>query len=110
MIARLSEMTPDTGHHANAGTALSRLISDAIERTVNLEDATFYVAIELSEKSWVGGLKAPGSGKVGFHVPKPSDTPALIALIERHREAEADMLVAGGAENGARTLHIDLRH
>ena len=60
---------------------------DDIATPVNLEDATFYVAIELSGKSWVVGVKAPGSGKVGLHVLKPSDTPALVALIERHREA-----------------------
>ena len=60
---------------------------DDIATPVNLEDATLYVAIELSGKSWVVGVKAPGSGKVGLHVLKPSDTPALIALIDRHHEA-----------------------
>ena len=62
---------------------------DDIATLVILEDATLYVAIELRGKSWVVGVKAPGSGKVGLHVLKPSDTPALIALIDRHHEADS---------------------
>ena len=63
---------------------------DDIATPVILEDTTLYVAIELSGKSWVVGVKTPGSGKVGLHVLKPSDTPALIALIERHREVASN--------------------
>ena len=50
------------------------------------EDVTVYVAIELSAKSWVVGLKTPGSDKIGLHVLKPSDACGLGALIERYRE------------------------
>ena len=63
---------------------------DDIATPVILEDTTLYVAIELSGKSWVVGVKTPGSGKVGLHVLKPSDTLALIALIERHREVASN--------------------
>ena len=52
---------------------------DDIATPVNLEDATLQAAIELSGKSWVVGVKASGSGKVGLHVLKPSDTRALVA-------------------------------
>ncbi|MCY3765700.1 MAG: IS110 family transposase, partial [Gemmatimonadetes bacterium] len=45
-----------------------------------------FAAIELSGKSWVIGVKHPGSGKVGLHTLKTPDTRGLIALIERHRE------------------------
>ncbi len=54
--------------------------------SVILEDVTVYVAIELSAKSWVVGLKTPGSDKVGLHILKPSDACGLGALIERYRE------------------------
>ena len=53
---------------------------------VSPEEITIYVAIELSGKSWVVGIKSPGSVKVGLHTLKTSDTRGLIALIERHRE------------------------
>ena len=59
---------------------------DDIGNPVILEDVTIYVAIELSGKSWDVGVKPPGSGKVGLHTLKTSDTRGLIALIERHRE------------------------
>ena len=59
---------------------------DGIAVPVSLEEFTIYVAIELSGKSWVIGVKPPGSGKVGLHTLKTSDTRGLIALIERHRE------------------------
>ena len=54
------------------------------------DEIAVYVAIERSEKSWVVGVKTPGSGKVSLHILKPSDTPALIALIERHREVASN--------------------
>ena len=59
---------------------------DDIGTSVILEDITIYVAIELRGKSWVVGVKPPGSGKVGLHTLKTSDTRGLFALIERHRE------------------------
>ena len=39
---------------------------DDIATPVILEDTTLYVAIELSGKSWVVGVKTPGSGKSVF--------------------------------------------
>ena len=60
--------------------------NDEIAAPVSLEEVTIYVAIELSGKSWVIGVKLPGSGKVGLHTLKTLDTRGLIALIERHRE------------------------
>ena len=63
---------------------------DEVATPVSLEDTTLHVAIELSGKSWVVGVKPPGSGKVGLHVLKTSDTRGLIALIERHRKVASD--------------------
>ena len=60
--------------------------NDEITTPVCLEEFTLYVAIELSGKSWVVGIKSPGSGKVGLHTLKTSDTRGLFALIERYRE------------------------
>ena len=60
--------------------------NDEITTPVCLEEFTIHVAIELSGKSWVIGVKFPGSGKGGLHTLKTSDTRGLIALIERHRE------------------------
>ena len=65
---------------------------DNIAVPVILEDSTLYVAIELSGKSWVVGVKTPGSGIVGLHVLKPSDTPALMALVERYREVVSNKI------------------
>ena len=39
---------------------------DDIATPVSLEDATLCVAIELSGKSWVVGVKAPGRGRSAF--------------------------------------------
>ena len=79
--------------------------NDEIPTPVCLEEFTIYVAIELSGKSWVIGVKPPGSGKVGLHTLKTSDTRGLFALIERHRE---DALKKTGATVRARCSAVIL--
>ena len=65
-------------------------LNDDTAKPVNPEDATLHVATEPSGKSRAFGVKVPGSGKVGLHVLKPSDTLVLNALVGRHREAGSD--------------------
>ncbi len=58
------------------------------DKAMALADAgnnTLYIAIEISRKSWVVGLKGPTSGRIGLHTIGSSDVEALKALIERHR-------------------------
>ena len=51
-----------------------------------VRDGTIYVAVELSRSSWVVAVQCPETGgKVGVHTVKPSDTDALVQLIERAR-------------------------
>ena len=51
-----------------------------------VRDSTIYVAVEVSRSSWVVALHCPETGgKVGVHTVKPSDTDALVQLIERAR-------------------------
>ena len=52
---------------------------------VNAEDSTLYVAIEISRKSWVVGVKNPVSEKIGLHSLAPADVEALRDLIEKQR-------------------------
>ena len=49
------------------------------------ENGTLYVAIEISAKSWVVGVKSPVSEKIGLHSLMPPDKKALRDLIERQR-------------------------
>ena len=59
------------------------------DKAITLADAgnyTLYVAIEISRKSWVVGLKGPTSSRIGLHTIGSSDVEALKALIERHRD------------------------
>ena len=51
-----------------------------------VRDSTIYVAVEVSRSSWVVAVHCPEmGGKVGVHTVKPSDTDALVQLIERAR-------------------------
>ena len=52
---------------------------------VNAEDSTLYVAIEISRKIWVVGVKNPVSEKIGLHSLAPADVEALRDLIEKQR-------------------------
>ena len=49
------------------------------------ERSTLYVAIEISGKSWVVGVKSPASGKIGPHSLGPADKEGLRSLIENQR-------------------------
>lgn len=55
---------------------------------VDAERSTLYVAIEISRKSWVVGVKNPASEKIGLHTLGPADKEGLKDLIE-HQRAKA---------------------
>ena len=45
------------------------------------ESSTLYVAIEISRKSWVVGLKSPAGGRIGLHPLAAADVEGLKTLI-----------------------------
>lgn len=48
------------------------------------EGSTVYVAAEISDKSWVGGIGLPvDPGKVWMHMLTPADTDGLVAKIDQ---------------------------
>ena len=49
------------------------------------ENNTLYVAIEISRKSWVVGVKSPASEKIGLHSLGPADKEGFRDLIEKQR-------------------------
>ena len=49
------------------------------------EHITLYVAIEVSQKSWVIGVKNPVSKGIGLHSLEPANVEGLRALIEKQR-------------------------
>ena len=49
------------------------------------ENSTLYVAIEISRKSWVVGIKSPVNERIGLHTIEAANVGALQDLIERHR-------------------------
>ena len=49
------------------------------------EHNTLYVAIEISRKSWVVGIKSPTNEKIGLHSLGPADKEGLRDLIEPQR-------------------------
>ena len=49
------------------------------------EHSTLYVAIEISRKSWVVGLKSPAGERIGLHPLAAADVEGLKALIAHHR-------------------------
>ena len=51
-----------------------------------------YVAIEISGKSWVVGVKSPASEKIGLHSLEPADVEGLRVLLE-HRRAKAERVL-----------------
>ena len=56
------------------------------------EHGTLYVAIEISGKSWVVGIKGPTSERIGLHSLGSADVNGLKDLIERQRaKAERDL-------------------
>ena len=53
------------------------------------EHNTLYVAIEISGKSWVVGVKSPDSERIGLHSLGPADVEGLRNLIEQ-QQAKAE--------------------
>ena len=49
------------------------------------EPSTLYVAIEISRKSWVVGLKGPAGERIGLHSLAAADVEGLKTRIEHHR-------------------------
>ena len=56
-----------------------------IAAPVTAEHGTLYMAIEVSQKCWVVGVKSPASEKIGLHSLEPADTEGLRGLIEMQR-------------------------
>ena len=52
----------------------------------NAPRAALYAAVEVSRKSWVVALFAPGASRVALHSIPPADVAALTALVERAGE------------------------
>ena len=61
------------------------------------EAITLYVAIELSRKSWVIGLKSPLGEKIGLHTLGAADVAGLKKLLEQHR-SRAEQALGRGVE------------
>ncbi len=59
------------------------------------EAITLYVAIELSRKSWVIGLKSPLGEKIGLHTLGAADVAGLKKLLEQHRSRAEQALARG---------------
>lgn len=49
------------------------------------EHSTLYVAVEVSRKSWVVGLKSPLGERIGLHSIGAADVEGLKGLVEHHR-------------------------
>ena len=61
------------------------------------EATTLYVAIEISRKSWVIGIKSPQGEKIGLHTLRAADVADLKNMIEQRRFRAEQAL--GGAVN-----------
>ena len=61
------------------------------------EASTLYVAIEISRKSWVVGLKSPLREKIGLHTLGAADVAGLKSLLEQHR-SRAEQALGRGVE------------
>ena len=53
------------------------------------KDATVFVSIELSRKSWLIGIHTPLADKIGLHTVEAGDSASLLALIRRIMEKVA---------------------
>ena len=76
-------MSPHTRHEPAAPTGA--------------EAITLYVAIEISRKSWVVGLKSPLGEKIGLHTLGAADVAGLESLIEERR-GRAERALGRGVE------------
>ena len=63
--------------------------SSDIVAPVGAEHSTLYVAIEISRKSWVVGIKSPASERIGLHSLGAADVVGLKDLIE-HQQTKAE--------------------
>ena len=54
-----------------------------------------YVAIEISRKSWVVGLKSPLGEKIGLHTLAAAEVASLKGLLEQHRSRAEQSLGLG---------------
>ena len=63
-----------------------------IAAPAGVEHTTLYVAIEISRKSWVVGIKSPVNERIGLHTIEAANVDALRDLIERHR-AKAEQVL-----------------
>ena len=63
--------------------------SSDIVAPVGAEHNTLYVAIEISRKSWVVGIKSPASERIGLHSLGAANVVGLRDLIE-HQQAKAE--------------------
>ena len=64
----------------------------AIDETVTpagAEHNTLYVAVEISRKNWVVGLKSPAGDRIGLQTLAASDVEGVRALIERELRQRA---------------------
>ena len=59
------------------------------------EATTLYVAIEISRKSWIVGLKSPLGEKIGLHTLGAADVASLKGLLEQHRSRAEQSLGRG---------------
>ena len=62
------------------------------------EHSTLYVAIEISGKSWVVGVKSPASDRIGLHSPGPVDAATVEGLRELIENQRAKAKQALGQE------------
>jgi len=59
---------------------------------VDTEQATLFVALELSQSTWLVGLHSPIADKISINRIDGGDTDKLLALIEKKREQAARQL------------------
>ncbi|HZI77583.1 MAG TPA: IS110 family transposase, partial [Gemmatimonadales bacterium] len=56
------------------------------------QDSTVFVALELSRKSWLVGVSAPGDNKISKYTVAAGDGPGLLALLAKLQEKAAQRL------------------
>lgn len=59
---------------------------------VGAEHSTLYVAVEISRKGWLVGLKSPLNERIGLHDISAAAVEDLKALIDHHRTEAARVL------------------
>ncbi len=69
----------------------------ALAAPAGAEASTLYVAVEVSRKGWVVGLKSPLGEKIGLHTLGAADVAGLKGLLEKHR-SRAERALGRGVE------------